>query len=145
MSYDVVFKAGTTIVPTIHATANELYATVVITQATSVTGTATVVVTAQDGTTTKTYTVNFSVATSINTNSLTQINVYPSVTSNNFNVKSSSDILLIKVYDLIGKMVDLKKMNSKEVTINVVTWEKGAYLVNIITSEGNYTRRVIVR
>ncbi len=61
-TYSVVLPYGTTTIPTISATANESHAVVNITQATSVTGSATVLVTAQDGTTTQTYTVNFSLA-----------------------------------------------------------------------------------
>jgi hypothetical protein len=61
-TYSVVLPAGTTTIPTISATTNEAHAITVITQATSVTGSGTVLVTAQDETTTKTYTVNFSLA-----------------------------------------------------------------------------------
>ncbi|MEA3453639.1 MAG: DUF1566 domain-containing protein, partial [Candidatus Caldatribacteriota bacterium] len=53
---------GTTTVPTVGATTNDSNASKVITQAASVTRTATVVVTAEDGTTQKTYMVTFSVA-----------------------------------------------------------------------------------
>ena len=59
-SSDATLKdLGTTTVPTISATVNDTNANIVITQAASLTGTAIVVVTAEDGVTTKTYTVNF--------------------------------------------------------------------------------------
>ena len=61
-SYNVALPYGTTEVPQVTASAQDGSATVSITQATSTTGTATVSVTAGDGTTTQTYTVNFSVA-----------------------------------------------------------------------------------
>lgn len=61
-SYDVELPAGTTAVPTVAATANESHATVAVTPASAIPGTASVLVTAEDGTTTKTYTINFSVA-----------------------------------------------------------------------------------
>ena len=75
-SYSVELPAGTTTVPTVSATAAESNATVNIAQATSLTGseaqrTATVTVTAEDGTTTKTYTVVFSVESAIPDFSLT--------------------------------------------------------------------------
>ena len=53
---------GTTEVPVVAATAQDSGATVTITQPTSTTGTATILVVAADGTTTSTYTLNFSVA-----------------------------------------------------------------------------------
>lgn len=61
-SYTVYLDAGTTNVPVVAATANNADATAVVTQAASVSGTASVLVTAEDGTT-KTYTVTFIVGT----------------------------------------------------------------------------------
>ena len=60
--YNHELPYGTTVVHIVGATTNDSNASKVITQAASVTGTATVVVTAEDGTTQKTYTVTFSVA-----------------------------------------------------------------------------------
>ena len=59
-SYNYTVAAGVTTVPTVSATANHTNAQVAITQASSVTGQASVLVTAEDNTTTKTYTVQFS-------------------------------------------------------------------------------------
>jgi hypothetical protein len=67
IAYNLTLPYGTSTVPAISATVNEAHATTLITQAPSVTGSGTVVVTAQDGSTTKTYTVNFSVAASPST------------------------------------------------------------------------------
>ena len=61
--YNVEFPVGTTAIPIVTATKNDSGASVNITQASSASGTATVVVTAEDGTTQKTYTINFSVST----------------------------------------------------------------------------------
>ncbi|MFZ4400321.1 MAG: beta strand repeat-containing protein [Bacteroidales bacterium] len=60
--YNVILASGTTVVPTVLATTTDINATKIITAAASLPGTTTVVVTAQDGTTTKTYTINFTVA-----------------------------------------------------------------------------------
>lgn len=62
--YNVLLPAGTTAIPTVFPTVNNAKATVIITQATSLSGSATVLVTAEDGTTHKTYTVNFTVSAS---------------------------------------------------------------------------------
>ncbi|UXX79390.1 T9SS type A sorting domain-containing protein [Reichenbachiella carrageenanivorans] len=62
LSYDVQLPTGTTAISVVSATANYAGAQpLVITQATAVTGTATVEVTAEDGTTSQSYMVNFSV------------------------------------------------------------------------------------
>ncbi|MFD0673080.1 chitobiase/beta-hexosaminidase C-terminal domain-containing protein [Cohnella sp. GCM10027633] len=66
LAYTVVLPAGTTAIPTVGAEAEDANATVVATQAESLASTATVRVTAQDGTTTRTYSVSFQVAASPN-------------------------------------------------------------------------------
>lgn len=62
LAYQFVLAAGTTTAPTVAAVAKDNNAQVQITQASSVTGQATIVVTAEDGTNTMTYTVQFSVS-----------------------------------------------------------------------------------
>ncbi|MHB8660956.1 MAG: IPT/TIG domain-containing protein, partial [Minisyncoccota bacterium] len=61
-SYDVTLGAGTTQIPVVTVTTNDPNATAVVTQASALPGSATILVTAQDGTTKQTYTVNFTVA-----------------------------------------------------------------------------------
>ena len=61
-TYNVSLPYGTTQVPVVSATAQDNGATVTITQPTSTSGQATILVTAADGTTSNTYTINFSVA-----------------------------------------------------------------------------------
>ena len=59
LNYIVELPYGTTEIPVVAATASSENATVAITQAATVDGTATILVTAEDGTTTRTYTVSF--------------------------------------------------------------------------------------
>ena len=63
-AYNVELPYGTTDIPVVEATATSSKATVAVTQATTVTGTASILVTAEDNTTTQTYTVSFTVAES---------------------------------------------------------------------------------
>jgi len=58
-NYDVFLPEGTTAVPTVVATPTDSNATSVVTDATSVPGTTSILITAQDGTTTSTVTINF--------------------------------------------------------------------------------------
>lgn len=62
LAYQIELAYGTTIVPTVTATATDAKADPVITAATTLPGTTTIVVTAEDGTTKKTYTVEFTIA-----------------------------------------------------------------------------------
>jgi hypothetical protein len=76
-SYDVELAAGTTTVPTVVATTTDTNATVQVTDATSIPGATTILVTAQDGTTTNTVTINFTLDPTPTTN--------PSAPSNDSN------------------------------------------------------------
>lgn len=61
-TYSVELPYGTVDVPVVAAVATSAKANAVVTNATSLPGATTIVVTAEDGTTTKTYTINFTVA-----------------------------------------------------------------------------------
>ena len=74
LAYNVELPFGTTEVPVVEVEKAEDAQTVTITQATSTTGSATVVVTAPDGVTKSTYTINFSVAM-LKDNTLTDIRI----------------------------------------------------------------------
>ena len=65
LSYDVALPYGTTAIPTVTYTVNDNKASSVLNNASALPGSTTVTVTAEDGTTTKTYTVNFTVLQSI--------------------------------------------------------------------------------
>ncbi|MBR2184087.1 MAG: hypothetical protein IJ897_01490 [Prevotella sp.] len=64
LSYDVTLPYGTTAIPTVTYTVNDNKASSVLNNASALPGSTTVTVTAEDGTTTKTYTVNFTVSSS---------------------------------------------------------------------------------
>ena len=66
-SYTVLLPHNATTIPTVTATTTDANATDTITQATSTTGTATVAVVAQNGSSTKDYTVTFSLASATTT------------------------------------------------------------------------------
>jgi hypothetical protein len=72
-TYNVVLPYGTTVVPTVTGIATDANATVVVTPAASLPGATTVVVTAQDGTTQLTYTINYTIAPASNVATLSNL------------------------------------------------------------------------
>jgi hypothetical protein len=79
LSYTDTLSTGSTNVPTITATTNDANATDTITNASALSGTSTILVTAQDGTTTETYTIDFTVSNGTGTSTpvLTSISISP--------------------------------------------------------------------
>ena len=93
-TYDIFLAGGTTVVPTIAATANNPSATAVITAATSIPGTTTIIITAEDGTTTNTVSINFSeqVAGVVGEEYLTNPNINTTATSPDTGVAGSGNM-----------------------------------------------------
>ena len=129
-NYEVELPAGTTTPPTVAATKNDTKASdPVITQATSLPGNATVTVTAEDGTTTKTYTITFTVASSA-----------PKVTSANWsNIKGTATI------DQVNKTITGQVTNGSSLTItpqftgdNIDSWTPNT-AQNFANGAVNYT------
>jgi hypothetical protein len=90
LDYNIMLPTGTTVVPTVTAVANDTgKANILVTPATNLPGSATVLVTAEDGLTAKTYTINFTVVQSV-TVTTNQPDV--AVTSNPLQIFILSDV-----------------------------------------------------
>ena len=93
-TYDIFLAGGTTVVPTIAATPNNANATIAITDATSIPGTTTIIITAEDGTTTNTVSINFSeqVAGVVGEEYLTNPKINTTATSTDTGVDGSGNM-----------------------------------------------------
>ncbi len=133
LTYDFQVPMGTS-VPTMVVTKADESASVSITQATSLPGTATIVVTGPNGPE-LTYTVNISeyVITSNDAIAETSIKVYPTVSNRGeFNVATNA-ASTITVYDLSGKLVQQQNSSS---TLQTITLEKSGMYIMKVASEG---------
>ncbi|MGL1885753.1 MAG: hypothetical protein OCD76_04500, partial [Reichenbachiella sp.] len=140
LAYSVVLPTGTTEVPVVSVTAMDANASVVITQAESVTGLATVIVTAEDGVSVSTYTITFSVGvvTAIGVDLADSYHVYAK--DGMLNVKISvegSRAFRLEVYTLTGRVLVSEKLsnNSIEMPINA----EGLIVVRISDLDNNTT------
>lgn len=129
LSYDVELPSDYIGTPSVMATANDAAANVSVTQATSVPGTATIVVTAEDGTTRLTYTVNF-----------TRESAFPKVESATWtNISGTATV------DNVNMTITGKVTNGSSLTVepqfngkNIASWTPtGAQ--NFSTGAINYT------
>ncbi|MGE0076402.1 MAG: beta strand repeat-containing protein [Bacteroidales bacterium] len=127
-SYTVTLAAGTTTVPTITAAANSSYATVSIADASSLSESTNVLVTAEDGTT-KTYTVNFKVnSTGIDTPASSSVAIYPNPTTDFINIVcDNAKTPYISVYSLTGSLLYSGRTNQ----VDVSSFVAGMYLVDV--------------
>lgn len=145
-AYIVELAAGTATVPAVTATATDATnATVDITAAAAIPGTTSVLVTAEDGTTTETYTVEFTLAVSIGSFDLESIHVYA---HEGMLYVNSDDQLIngsIEVFDISGrKLFNATITNSREQYILSTT---GVYIIKITdsTSQKVLVEKVVSR
>lgn len=143
LTYDVELADGTTTVPTVVATTLEANAFVSITDATSIPGTTIVEVTAADGATKLTYTINFTNTLGIDDVNLVS-NIYPNPTTGIFNVEANSPINSVEVYNVSGTLVKVYNVeNLTKVQLNISSLDRGVYLVKVNTNNTTQTTRII--
>jgi hypothetical protein len=129
LDYSIGVPSGTTSV-TLTATANNAFATVEgdglieLDRDTTVT----IVVTAED-LTTSTYSVSISLITSVSTNTLSEISIYPSISSDIFHISGLGKGEMIEVYEMTGRIVQSKVVTSEH---EILTIEKsGTYIIKV--------------
>lgn len=141
LTYEVAVPQGTTDVPTVTATTTDAGATTSITDATSVPGTTTVTVTAEDGTSTATYTINFSWGTGVKNAGESLISVLPTMSANNFTVQTQGGSSIISMYDLTGKLVN--KINTNAAQISISAPRPGMFILVVENEKTVKTFKVI--
>jgi hypothetical protein len=141
-TYNEELPAGTTTVPTVTATPATTGATVDITPASALPGSTTVLVTALNGTTTKTYTVNFTVEVGIDPSALSKISIYPNPVHNMLKI-SNVENSVISIYDLNGTLMKISNNPDDVVLMDVSDLRGGVYILRVQMSEGVYISRII--
>ncbi|RED98418.1 T9SS type A sorting domain-containing protein [Marinoscillum furvescens] len=126
LSYELELATGTTTVPTVAATATDANATVEITAATSLPGATTIVVTAQDGSTTQTYAVNFTLEP-LSTPHV-ELAVYPNPTVGIVTLTGVQNVNEVRIINLGGLEITKPVINQQ---IDVTDLEAGVYFINI--------------
>uniref|UniRef100_UPI00262D52B8 T9SS type A sorting domain-containing protein n=1 Tax=uncultured Empedobacter sp. TaxID=410844 RepID=UPI00262D52B8 len=89
-------------------------------------------------------------AASINCNTLgladinnLEFKIFPNPTTDFVNITTKENIVSYQVYDMNGKLlVGKNKLDKKEIKINLESYPKGIYLLNIQTDKRSYTQKV---
>ncbi|MGC9343294.1 MAG: T9SS type A sorting domain-containing protein, partial [Bacteroidales bacterium] len=142
--YDVELPAGTTATPVVTAAPADDNATVDITDASDVTSeneadrTTTIVVTAEDGTTTLTYSILFTRSTvSVGEVSAGSFQVYPNPATDQLHINNGSQISGITIANVLGEIVMNRNIESESVQLNISDLDAGYYILKIKTKDGN--------
>lgn len=86
---------------------------------------------------------NETVGNSGNLTSVSEVQIYPNPVSDSFSIKlmQSSNVLEIKIFDAVGKLV--KNVNHNNDKIYISDLHSGIYFVKIKTDKGNYVNKII--
>lgn len=70
-------------------------------------------------------------------------NIYPNPTKNNWNVKATQLVNTVEVYDVLGKSVLVKDVNSSEFVIETTNLNAGLYFAKLNSDNGSKTIKLI--
>lgn len=149
LTYNVVTNSNA--VPAVTATAFESGAQVNVTPAAQIPGTTTVKVTAPDGSTTKTYTINFTGVTGIN-DIKSRDKIFSITSTDNLNINynlTSKEHVRVDVYKTSGQKVITVVNNTQypgnyKVNLNASDFANGIYLVSFVAGKNKKTAKWIV-
>ncbi|MDU8886463.1 endonuclease [Yeosuana sp. MJ-SS3] len=82
-----------------------------------------------------------SLSTENNYNSIS-VSMYPNPVKNNLHFSTTQDLDLI-IYDVLGKKVLIEKVSSDQNSVDVSSFNKGIYLVRLISENGQVTKKLI--
>lgn len=71
------------------------------------------------------------------------LNVYPNPTNNSVTISNDLLIHSIKVIDFSGRVIIEKTTNEKELNIDLGTYSKGVYTIEIVLSEGVVRKKIM--
>lgn len=83
------------------------------------------------------------ISTSINETDVQTVSVYPNPTSDFIKLSSTENIQTVSIKNLSGTLV--WRGSASQFPINVSTFSKGIYLVNIVSAVGAKTEKVIIK
>lgn len=131
--YIIDLEAGTFEIPVISAQAENQEAEVIITQAESVGGTATIEIVSEDGSNTQIYQITFNVLVSVNDLENSMYKVYPVPASETITVEWTAVPEKIAIFNTEGKVV--RKVLNVSNILNISDLQPGNYFLGIANNE----------
>ncbi|MBI9068299.1 MAG: choice-of-anchor J domain-containing protein [Salinivirgaceae bacterium] len=131
-SYEVKLPAGSTDVPTSAATATDANASVVINYADDLTGTTEIVVTAEDGTTELTYSLEYTVLDDISDASEILMSVYPNPFNNELVLENLENVSLVIIHNVAGQVISKNTEFNDKLILNTSEFKQGVYFVSVV-------------
>ena len=78
-------------------------------------------------------------------NNKNKFKFFPNPAKNKINIKLSSNLNYIKLFDISGKLILYKKFNSNNIRLNVSSFSRGTYVLSIENDLGIVNKKLIIR
>lgn len=146
LTYNVVLPSGTTTVPPVTAVTNHDSAVVTVTDATDLAGTeaertSTVLITAEDKVTTKTYDVVFSLAVGIDDQNGETFGIYPVPADRFLHVRSMEPLSEMRIISITGSTIVIQELSGEKNTqVDISELESGVYFLKV---SGDTSSRIL--
>ena len=82
--------------------------------------------------------------TSVSETVLEDVSIYPNPSNGVINIKTSSDVLNVNVFDISGKIVHSTTLNGN-LSIDLSQLEKGSYIIELRNSTGIYKETITIQ
>ena len=91
-------------------------------------------------------TVEFDIVNSINHEFSSSYRIYPNPTNGKLfiNIDKETKENIVRVYDLQGRLLLENKFDTNKISISLIGYPKGTYLIKILNENNQLTRRIIV-
>jgi hypothetical protein len=150
--YTVELPGSTTAAPTVTATPNDSNADVVVNDASDVLSsnaadkTTTVVVTAEDGTTSLTYEILWDVRVSAASIEAGKFALYPNPVTQKLFISDADVISSVTVSSIVGQVMKIEQAHSgQSLELDVSGLEQGYYLISIESVRGNVISKGFIK
>jgi hypothetical protein len=88
---------------------------------------------------------DFPTGISMPSRNVADIQVYPNPAANHFTIHSESKIEQVFICDLTGRLVESKRADENQVTIDARSFFNGIYIVNVHSRSGVTSRKLIIQ
>lgn len=137
LSYSVELPTGTTVVPVVTVLTSHDSAVVTVSDATDLGGseaerTTTILITAEDEVTTKTYTVIFTLAVGIDHQSSAIFEIYPVPANDFLQIKSEEALRELRIISITGSTIKVSELSGeKNIQLDISDLKSGVYFLNL--------------
>lgn len=149
ITYNVELEAGTTEIPVVSAVTNNDKAVVTVTDATNLGGTeaertSTVLITAEDGVTTKTYVVIFSLSVGIDDQFNQVAEIYPVPAQSTLYLKNVGSVNEVRVIDITGSVLKIRELSGENaIELDVSGLNSGVFFLKLTNGESSKIIRFV--